>query len=1261
MTSRSITVTLPDNTEISSQQSGTLTVGQISFTCHVFADKDLHHTLISLADFANRGCEITLTATHLNIKHNNVIILTCSKEPSAKLWTIPISALQDNNFSVNNIISNQILAEKVKTQHATLGSPTNKTLLKALKNNWLGNFQLTYKEFQQNQPNSLATAYGHLNRNRQGQRSTKPTTPPIDILPILVAAEDDDDDEESAPVMYDDNESIHFKTLVYGELHEIIHSDATGKFPIQSLSGNNYIVVFYYKNYLYAVAIKNRTSQEYQSAFEEAYEHFFKNKHPTHQPIAHRLDNEISFEIKEFITSKGLAVQLVPPNSHRALRAERGIQTYKNHLISTLCTADTNFHLSLWDKSLHQVNIIINLLRPYLSDPSISAYEGLHKTTYDFNAHPIGIFGALVVVHEAPNVRATWDKHGQLGFYIKPSSEHYRCYSCYIISTKTMRTTDTLAWFVENFHMPNSDPISILYNCVNTLLQELDNKKSSSTDSDIIAYINNFQNNLLRHTKQLNNHSFQRVQNSTNVTPLPLNQYDFIAVDSNKVQTRSNTANKQRQSSSIQNIQMTNFSVESIDENYENQLQVQHIDTEKVDGLTISTPSFIPSIESSPKLYNGDSTNNTSNISTSSFITTPAKSTSKSARNRRNRKQKRLKQQQETAEFNAQLAELTRPHINCILANESTTHAYAHNTVSSSEAHNGPDKDKWAAAELIEFIKLIEDTQTMHPIFWTDKPTNKKATYYHPQYTVKEKWNEATQQYETKYRCRGTAGGNILQYDGKTKANVADIQTVKTLINSAISTANGDWFTADITDFYLGTPLDEPEYLIIQRSQLSQQYQDKYNDPRYWKNDTILMKVVKTIYGLKQSGLLSQKALVQHLKDNGYAQTKSNECLFTNLDNTVQFSLVVDDFGIKYTNIDNAKHLVSVLQMKYGVTVDWKGTKYLGMHIDFQKEKGRVHISMPTYVDKALSKLDHKAKSYKTHSAVKFQKLEYSKAQIIMDEDTSRKLDPVETKRLQSIIGIFLYYARIIDSTMLPAVNILSTKQSNPTTNDLAAAEVLMDYAHSYPNEILEYKRSDMILKSVSDTTYLSERNSSSRVGGIHYLGNKESNPVQFVNGAIDIVCKLTDTKVSSACSSEYVGLFINANIALVIRNTLEDLGHPQPPTVIITDNKCAEGIANRTCKLDKSKAINMRYHYTRELVDQGIIIIRWQSGKTNLADFFTKIQPVKVVKEMRHIYLKAGSRSSVSKGVLKNPNPNPVRTYRISDSHSNSAQRNRN
>jgi hypothetical protein len=113
------------------------------------------------------------------------------------------------------------------------------------------------------------------------------------------------------------------------------------------------------------------------------------------------------------------------------------------------------------------------------------------------------------------------------------------------------------------------------------------------------------------------------------------------------------------------------------------------------------------------------------------------------------------------------------------------------------------------------------------------------------------------------------------------------------------------------------------------------------------------------MYGLPQAGPLANKLLKQQLNKHGYYQNRLIPGLWKHKSRSIQFTLVVDDFGVKYVGRENvgrehAEHLKSVLEEHYKVTTDWTGGRYIGIHLKWDYEKWQVHMYMPGYVQKAL-------------------------------------------------------------------------------------------------------------------------------------------------------------------------------------------------------------------------------------------------------------------------------------------------------------------
>ena len=89
--------------------------------------------------------------------------------------------------------------------------------------------------------------------------------------------------------------------------------------------------------------------------------------------------------------------------------------------------------------------------------------------------------------------------------------------------------------------------------------------------------------------------------------------------------------------------------------------------------------------------------------------------------------------------------------------------------------------------------------------------------------------------------------------------------------------------------------------------------------------------------------------------------------------------------------------------------------------------------------------------------------------------DDAAKLSPQVIKHLQQIVGTFLFYSRAVDPTMLTALSIIVTEQTQGTQITKEKAEHFLTYAATHPNATIKFYKSDMILKIHSDASYLSE------------------------------------------------------------------------------------------------------------------------------------------------------------------------------------------
>ena len=119
-------------------------------------------------------------------------------------------------------------------------------------------------------------------------------------------------------------------------------------------------------------------------------------------------------------------------------------------------------------------------------------------------------------------------------------------------------------------------------------------------------------------------------------------------------------------------------------------------------------------------------------------------------------------------------------------------------------------------------------------------------------------------------------------------------------------------------------------------------------------------------------------------------------------------------------------------------------------------------------------------------------------------------------------------------------------------------------------------------------------------------MTKKDNNTIP-VNGAGLNIAQIIKAVMSSAAEAELGALFINAKLAVPIRHTLEELGHPQGKTLIQTDNSTANGVVNGKIQPKATKAMDMRFYWLKDKEAQNFFQFFWRPGKNNMADYWTK------------------------------------------------------
>lgn len=280
---------------------------------HIF-DSLKSGSLISIGQLCDDDCVALFTRYDVKIIKNGQVIIIGKRNATNGLWNIPLAPKEkpptptssprnvrhSANGAIQNVGTKQDLAAYF---HACNFSPLPSTFLRAIKrghySSWPG---LTDSLVTKHLPKSRATSKGHLRMQQKNIQSTKITTD----LPIETSL-------DVSPSQEPNNTRTHavFATVAPATELQKSYSDQTGKFPVQSSRGYNYVMVVYDydSNAILSTPLKTRQAGELTSAWTKLHSRLQLNGYA---PTLHILDNECSDELKQAFKKYDVDFQRVP-------------------------------------------------------------------------------------------------------------------------------------------------------------------------------------------------------------------------------------------------------------------------------------------------------------------------------------------------------------------------------------------------------------------------------------------------------------------------------------------------------------------------------------------------------------------------------------------------------------------------------------------------------------------------------------------------------------------------------------------------------------------------------------------------------------------------------------------------------------------------------------------------------------------------------------------------------------------------------------
>ena len=1152
------------------------------------AAREAHRTpgivnnLVSVSVLCDAGCEVFFHSTGCEVTFNGETIIRGWRDLRTNMWRISLIPDGGNNIIPSDDISDDIDAIKIPAffahsiyecnntnqliqfYHATMGHPVLSTWCKAIDigyfRGWPG---LTAKRVRKFITVSEPTEMGHMDQRRTGIRSTTSTATEGDSMEPV----------QQTP----SNDRSHHVYMSITDIDGKLYSDQTGRFPITSNRGNCYVVIFYAVdgNYIKSYPIKSRHRSELLKAYEEVYT-FLRIR--GYRPQLHKLDNETSKDVEAFIAEQQAAIQYTAADMHRTNLAERAVRTWKNHFTAMRAGTPPSFKMANWCKMLEQADITLNMMRPCTLNPNLSAFEAM-EGMYSFDATPMAPIGTEMLMHLKPVRRNTWAYHALKSWYIAPALKHYRVIKG-ITESGAVRLTDTWKFKHHVLVTPSVSQVDRIMKATKHLTDTIQGANDATPD-ELTA---------IEHLRAL-------ITGNSVPSPLPPThaQPPAMQMPAPAPAPTADPIPEREQPAPLVDVAITEDAApppplpddhgpapalisqyeedeDPIEPRYNLRIRRNAANSATSFDLCDINPDLIPDID-------------------------VTKTGHRYARG-----------------LAAANHALQMYQIHTTMASNFPNENYAQavldeETGQALEFRQLIKHDKYRDVYMKSFgnelgrlaqgIRDIPGTGTITFIPFDNVPHGEVVTYgrivvsYRPHKDEKE-------------RTRLTVGGNLIICLYDVSSPTAALTTAKLLFNSVISTPGARFVTFDLKNFYLGTPLPVARYMRMKLDILPEEIINKYNLREIAHNGWVYIRINKGMYGLPEAGILANKLLKKRLDKHGYYECQFTPGLYRHVWRPIMFSLVVDDFGVKCQGIQHAKHLKAALEEHYEVSVDWKGKLFCGITLDWNYTMRHVDLSVPGYVPRKLIKWQHKKPSRPQHSPYQAAPISYgAKVQAPVPSDETAPLTPAQVKKVQEIVGAFIWYGQACDPTLTAALSAIASRQTKGTDAVMAACHQFLDYLATHPNAAIRYKASDMVLAFDTDASYLSEIGGKSRAAAYYYL-TKKGNKL-FHNGAIDVFSTIIKHVMSSASEAETGALFYGCKRAIPYRVTLEEMGHPQDKTPVTTDNNTAHGLTMGTMNSKASKSNDMRFQWLKCRKAQGLFRFLWARGHLNRADYPSK------------------------------------------------------
>jgi hypothetical protein len=458
----------------------------------------------------------------------------------------------------------------------------------------------------------------------------------------------------------------------------------------------------------------------------------------------------------------------------------------------------------------------------------------------------------------------------------------------------------------------------------------------------------------------------------------------------------------------------------------------------------------------------------------------------------------------------------------------------------------------------------------------------------------------------------------------ETYAPVVKMSTLRILI--ALATQHGyEMAVSDVNSAYLNAPnntptfMELPEGMILHTNTLKDEHfeQDKRHEiikliqthgkPRAYQafevtpqlRKHVIIELRQALYGMRQAG----REWNQHLNEAivsklNFTRSDADPCLYhkqTDKQN-IWLGIFVDDILQVAHHKSDIEAFQREIEQHFDMTHN-DDTWILGIKIERDRTENTTIMSQEHYINDMLTRFSMQdMKPVSTPDTVG-EHLEQTC-------ETDAKLDSNGKFLFQQIVGGLLYLSICTRPDIANSVRAVATHSAEPTQKHLTAAKRIMRYIKGTKTETIKFTKTDNnIVIGFVDASWAEDR--SNRRSTTGYIFKLAQGPISWRS-------KQQNSVTLSTCEAEYMALAHAVQEAIHILQLINSakLEVQQHKIYLLEDNNSAIFLANNPSTTARTKHINIKVHFVREVIKRGQIVLRHCPTDKMIADILTKALP---------------------------------------------------